>query len=177
MSLTCPACENGLSEITVADIKVDVCKGGCGGIWFDNFELEKFDEQHEHAGAELLEVEKDPDINIDYEAKRNCPHCSDIKMMRHFFTVKRKVAIDECASCGGVWLDSGELRDIRDAFENEEARHKAFDEYFEDVFGETLRQKQAETEEQLGKTQKAVRAFRFICPTYYIPGKQGWGAF
>jgi len=26
---------------------VDVCQNGCGGIWFDNFELEKVDEKHE----------------------------------------------------------------------------------------------------------------------------------
>lgn len=60
---------------------------------------------------------------------------------------------------------------------NEEARGKAFDEYFEDVFGEVLRQKQIEGEDKLRKTRKAVQAFRFICPSYYIPGKQGWGAF
>lgn len=177
MSLICPACGNQLTEVTIVDIKVDVCKGGCGGIWFDNFELEKFDEQHEHAGEELLNVDKDPKVSVDYEAKRHCPRCDDMKMMKHFFTVKRKVEIDECGGCGGFWLDAGELGGIRDAFATEEDRHKAFDQYFNDIFGETLRQEQQKSQEQLAKARKMAHAFRFICPTYYIPGKQGWGAF
>ena len=177
MSLICPACGNGLTEVTISDIKVDICKGGCGGVWFDNFELEKFVEQHEHAGDEVVDIEKDSNVGVDCEGRRNCPRCSDITMTRHFFTVKRKVAIDECASCGGVWLDAGELRDIREAFPTEEDRDKAFDEYFEDVFGERLRQEKVKTEEELLKTRKAVRAFRFICPSHYVPGKQDWGAF
>ena len=40
--MNCPACGNVLKEMTVSDISVDVCQGGCGGIWFDNFELKKF---------------------------------------------------------------------------------------------------------------------------------------
>jgi Zn-finger nucleic acid-binding protein len=30
-----------MEEITVDEIKVDVCKDGCGGIWFDQFEPKK----------------------------------------------------------------------------------------------------------------------------------------
>lgn len=177
MSLICPACSNELTEITVSGIQVDVCKGGCGGVWFDNFELEKFDEQHEHAGEELLKIDINPDVVVNYEEKRSCPKCDDIKMMRHFFTVGRKVEIDECGGCGGVWLDVGELRGIRETFETEQARDQAFEEYFEDVFGETLRDQQNRTVEELEKTRKAVRPFRFICPSHYIRGKQSWGAF
>jgi hypothetical protein len=25
--------------------------------------------------------------------------------------------------------------------------------------------------------QRIANAFKFICPSYYIPGKQAWGAF
>jgi len=42
--MNCPACGNILEQMTVGDVTVDVCQRGCGGIWFDNFELEKFDE-------------------------------------------------------------------------------------------------------------------------------------
>ena len=52
--MNCPACGNVLEEMKVGDVMVDVCQGGCGGIWFDNYELEKFDEPHESAGEELL---------------------------------------------------------------------------------------------------------------------------
>jgi Zn-finger nucleic acid-binding protein len=175
--MKCPACSNQLQEMTVGDVAVDVCKGGCGGIWFDNFELKKFDEPHESAGEELLDVECDTGLVVDRTKKFNCPKCNDIVMMRHFFSVKKEVEVDECPSCGGFWLDAGELRKIRSLFNTEEERHKAADEYFTEVFGDELNAMQAEDEAKLAKSQKIANMFRFICPTYYIPGKQNWGAF
>ena len=50
--MKCPACEKELQQITIETITLDVCEGGCGGIWFDNFELEKVDEPHESAGED-----------------------------------------------------------------------------------------------------------------------------
>ena len=100
--MQCPVCSNELHEISVSGIKVDICKGGCGGIWFDNYEFKKFDENHESAGEKLLNVERGENIKIDYNKKRNCPKCNNILMMRHFYSVKRQVEIDECPGCGGL---------------------------------------------------------------------------
>ena len=175
--MKCPACENILQEMTVGGVAVDVCKGGCGGIWFDNFELKKFDEPHESAGEALLDVERDESLIVDHTKRLKCPKCDDIVMMRHFFSVKKGVEVDECPGCAGFWLDAGELRKIRSLFETEEERHKAAEEYFEEVFGDQLRAMKAENEVKLAKTRKIVNLFRYICPSYYIPGKQDWGAF
>ncbi len=175
--MKCPTCENMLQEMTVGDVAVDVCKGGCGGIWFDNYELEKFDEPHESAGEALLDIERDESLIVDHTKRLKCPKCDDIVMMRHFFSVKKGVEVDECPGCAGFWLDAGELRKIRSLFETEEERHKAAEEYFEEVFGDQLRAMKAENEAKLAKTRKIVNLFRYICPSYYIPGKQDWGAF
>ena len=175
--MKCPACSNQLQEMTVGDVTVDVCKGGCGGIWFDNFELKKFDEPHESAGEELLDVQCDASTVVDRTKRLKCPKCDDIVMMRHFFSVKKEVEVDECPSCSGFWLDVGELRKIRSMFNTEEERHKAADEYFSEVFGAEFAAMQAESEEKLAKARKISNMFRFICPSYYIPGKQDWGAF
>ena len=117
---------------------VDVCRGGCGGIWFDKFELNKFDEPHESAGEELLEIEQDESIIVDHTKRFKCPRCDDVVMMRHFFSVKKDVEVDECPGCGGFWLDAGELGKIRGLFNTEEERHKAAKEYFSKVFGGEL---------------------------------------
>jgi Zn-finger nucleic acid-binding protein len=175
--MKCPACPNQLQQMTVGDVTVDVCKGGCGGIWFDNFELKKFDEPHESAGEALLDIERDEGFVVDLNKKRNCPKCSDIVMMRHFFSVKKQVTVDECPACAGIWLDAGELRQIRSMFNTEEERHQAADEYFNEVFGDELRAMQAESEAGLQKARRIANTFRFICPSYYIPGKQAGGAF
>ena len=48
--MKCPACFNQLTEMQVGSLVVDVCDGGCGGIWFDAFELQQVDEEDEAAG-------------------------------------------------------------------------------------------------------------------------------
>ena len=98
-------------------------------------------------------------------------------MLRHFFSVKQEVEVDECPSCGGYWLDFGELARLREQFENEEERNGAAEEYFEEIFGKELTAMREESEEKLKKARKIAHMFRFICPSYYIPGKQDWGAF
>lgn len=111
--MKCPACFNELTEVQVGSVKVDVCEGGCGGIWLDAFELQQVDEEEEEAGARLLAIERDENIIVDFRRKRDCPRCPDIKLQRHFFSAKRQVEVDQCPNCGGYWLDAGELAKIR----------------------------------------------------------------
>lgn len=175
--MKCPACGNSLTEKTVDSITVDVCDGGCGGIWFDNFELEKVDNSSESAGEALLDNGRDESVTVDHRAKRSCPRCGDQSMMKHFASTNREVEVDECPACGGVWLDAGELGGIRAQYATEDDREKAFQAYFDEVFGEELTRMRAQSEDKALKAQRFARMFRFICPTSYIPGKQTWGAF
>ncbi|MBN1788610.1 MAG: zf-TFIIB domain-containing protein [Sedimentisphaerales bacterium] len=175
--MKCPACSNTLQQMTVEGITVDVCKGGCGGIWFDIREINKFDEPHESAGQVLLDIERDENIVVDHNKKFNCPKCQNIIMFRHFFSIKHKVAVDECPNCGGIWLDAGELRQIRSLFNTEEERHEAAGQYLQNTFGDELEAMAAESQAKLEKARKFANTFKFVCPSYYIPGKQAWGAF
>ena len=98
-------------------------------------------------------------------------------MMRHFESVARKVAIDECPSCGGVWLDAGELNVIRSEFPSAEARHEAARKAFSEMFDGQLAAEHAKSEVELARARKVSRALRFICPSTYLPGKQEGGAY
>src|SRR5262245_37480117 len=111
--MKCPACFSDLTEAQVGSLVVDVCQGGCGGIWFDAFELQRVDEDQEGAGERLLNLPRDERIQLDPARKRDCPRCSGVKLKRHFFSPKRRVEVDECPNCGGYWLDAGELAQIR----------------------------------------------------------------
>jgi Zn-finger nucleic acid-binding protein len=175
--MKCPACSAEMEEMIVEGITVDVCKKGCGGLWFDRFELQKVDEPHESAGESLLQVERNKNIKLDHSQPRMCQKCEDILMTRHFFSVKKEVEVDECPACGGVWLDCGELGQIRTQFSSEEERKKAAEEYFEEIFGKELKKMRQESKEKLEKARKIAHIFRFICPSYYIPGKQEGAAF
>jgi len=111
--MKCPACFNELTQVQVGNVTVDACRGGCGGIWFDAFELERVDEENEAAGEPLLHFERDESIVVDTARKRQCPKCEGIKLHRHYFRARRRVEVDQCPNCGGYWLDAGELAQIR----------------------------------------------------------------
>jgi len=175
--MKCPACSSTLQEVEAGEIKVDVCRNGCGGVWFDNFEFKKVDEQHESTGESLLEIDRNPNVTVDYSVKRQCPRCEDQPMLKHFVSAKREVEVDECPACGGIWLDTGELRSIRAQYATEEERAAAANEYFQSVFGEELAAMKSKSEEHARKAGRFARLFRFLCPSAYIKGKQDWGAF
>ena len=63
--MNCPACGRTLTQKTVGDLTVDVCAGGCGGIWFDNFELQKVDQGSEALGDQLLDIPVDASLQVD----------------------------------------------------------------------------------------------------------------
>ena len=174
--MKCPACGHALTQKNIDGVQLDVCDGGCGGIWFDWFELQKFDEPHEHAG-ELLEVSWDESVQTNHSEPFYCPRCEDTVMMRHFFSVKHEVEVDECPGCGGIWLDHGELEKIRAQFTTEEERRTAGVEHFRKEYGQEFVRMEQDSQAKQQKAQRFAQALRFICPTHYIPGKQEWGAF
>lgn len=132
--MNCPACNHPLTPIQTGRMTVDACEGGCGGLWFDNFELKRVDQPNEIEGEALLNIEFDPGITVDYQRRRSCPKCEGVVMMRHFFSQRRQTQIDSCPKCGGVWLDAGELAQIRRENATKEDRQQAAREYFAQVF-------------------------------------------
>jgi Zn-finger nucleic acid-binding protein len=160
--MKCPACGRALQTITAGDVSVEVCKGGCGGLWFDSHELQKFDEPQETAGEVLLDVPRDEKVKVDHTRKRSCPKCDRVMMLRRFFNVKRQVEIDECPRCAGVWLDSGELGTIRKTHMSPQEMEKAVQEYFREVLGADFAGEHAGGD--LGATHRITRVFRFLTP-------------
>jgi uncharacterized protein len=121
-SPTCPACGHELSAMRVDDLTVDVCDGGCGGIWFDNGEIIEVDDRDETTGGMLTEIAERWASEVDHARKRACPRCDGILMLKRQFGPRQPVEIDECPGCGGIWLDAGELKAIRETFESSEER-------------------------------------------------------
>lgn len=127
---------------------MDVCQGGCGGIWFDNFEMRSLTDPLNFDATALLNVNYDHNTLVDHERRRKCPKCPDIVMMRHFFSQRRQVQVDECPNCGGMWLDAGELAMIRQETAEDALYHATGRDYlgkFMDFAGERrkLRLKEA----------------------------------
>ena len=51
-------------------------------------------------------------------------------MVKHFASSLQQVEMDECYSCGAIFLDHGELSAIREQFETEQERSDAFNKHF-----------------------------------------------
>ncbi len=119
--MNCPVCGKSMVEENFGNVRIDVCKQGCKGIWFDWGELKKLDESHEGAGEALGEALKSPRVNDAERGPLNCPKCG-IAMHAHKYRNAKEVNVDECYSCGGFFLDSGELQAIREQHMSNEER-------------------------------------------------------
>lgn len=145
--MNCPACASPLVALPVEGLVVDVCREGCGGLWFDAFELSKVDQAHEKLGEALVALDFEPTAAI-LPNKRPCPKCPGITMLQHKFSPDKPVMVDECPNCGGVWLDGGELADIRRRSPSTDDRKKAAQRFFDRILVEDLAQLRARRAER-----------------------------
>ena len=119
--MKCPACFNPLTQQHLGSVTIDVCDGGCGGLWLDAFELQRVGPEVAGETGSLPQIRRDAFLRLDLTRKRDCPRCEGVKLKRRFFSPKRRVEIDECPGCGGLWLDAGELDRIHDELEDSRA--------------------------------------------------------
>ncbi|MBU0469661.1 MAG: zf-TFIIB domain-containing protein [Candidatus Omnitrophica bacterium] len=119
--MNCPVCETAMIEEDLGGVLIDICSNGCNGIWFDWFELEKLDETHEGLGKALTAALQSSRAKDDDRGKIKCPKCFN-PMVAHLYKSAKEVTVDECYVCGGFFLDSGELKVIRENFMTEEQR-------------------------------------------------------
>lgn len=163
--MQCPACGTNLTPVEAGDITVDVCKGGCGGMWFGQKELKQLDEPHESAGETLLNVEANPDVSVDRSKPRQCPKCEGVTLMRAFSSPRQQVEIDHCAKCGGHWLDVGELRQIRNLYPSEAERKAHIEKMIDEMWGDELEAAEKRAEEATAKKSTLQKMFEFIVPS------------
>ena len=126
-TIKCPACQKEMVKVFVPTegVNVDVCIDGCGGVYFDNREFKYFDEQHENIDQLIDAIKGKEFIKVDETLPRSCPVCG-ARMVKNFASVKKEVQIDECYSCGGKFLDHGELEKIRAQYVTEDERSAHF---------------------------------------------------
>jgi uncharacterized protein len=114
MNLKCPACAHDLTEKQVGSLCVQVCEGGCGGIWFDTFELRQVQQESEAVGESLIQIHRDRRVVPDPARPRLCLRCVDVPLNRVLFGPGSRAQVDECPKCGGCWFDDGVLARLHD---------------------------------------------------------------
>jgi len=166
--MKCPACQTEMVEKDFGGVMIDVCENGCKGMWFDWFELEKLDEKHEGAGNALKAALQYPKSNDEDRGQINCPKC-DNPMHIHKYKSTKEINVDECYSCAGFFLDSGELREIREGFMSEEES----DAYLQSLINGIPEYAKAQISlEQEKARANALRNYtKFIRLSYYMTGE------
>jgi len=102
-----------MKEKDFGHVLVDVCDGGCKGLWFDWLELGKLDHSNQGFGQSLEEALQNPRQPDSNRKNLTCAKCQT-SMHRHDYRSNKELVVDECYKCGGFFLDSGELKCIRD---------------------------------------------------------------
>ena len=127
--MKCPACGTELVTQMASDIQVDLCQHGCGGLWLDDREIKKFDEEAEF-DPETLRGQLSPSGSVTINTGvRPCPRCSGEILWKRWYDINRQVEVDQCPKCSGIWLDLGELSKIRGQYKTEVERQEAADKY------------------------------------------------
>ncbi len=91
--------------VTYAGVAVDRCTH-CGGIWFDAREKERLLTAD---GAESIDTgNRRIASELDQLRAIECPRCN-ARMLRMTDARKPDVKFEQCAGCGGSFLDAGEL--------------------------------------------------------------------
>jgi uncharacterized protein len=124
--MMCPLCTISLKQVNISGVNIDECFDGCHGLWFDNLELSRLDEVSEGGGETLERLLSYPRGSDERSQKLTCPRCN-VAMQRKSFYYRSNIFIDECYVCGGVWLDAGELKAVRENFKSREQREAICD--------------------------------------------------
>jgi uncharacterized protein len=166
--MRCTVCQKEMVVENFGGVKVDVCKNGCKGLWFDWTELNKLDEKNEGLGEALNEALKFPRNNDENRGQIKCPKCG-LLMHAHKFQSEKEINVDECYKCGGFFLDSGELKIIRDKFMSEAERQA----YEDKIINQdpVINKGMKDLEKEEAKTKAVQRYTRFLRLSYYCTGK------
>lgn len=115
-TIRCPACGNKMKKVFIpsAGVNVDICVDGCGGIYFDRKEIQHFQNGNDKSYNEIKkELSGKIFTPVNQNETRVCPVCA-AKMVKTKIQ-GLNVEIDTCYSCGGIFLDNGELELIRES--------------------------------------------------------------
>jgi Zn-finger nucleic acid-binding protein len=142
-------------------VTVDVCKQ-CAGVFFDEGEINRLRLDGNNAMVELEDAIVPSDAHVEFkvlkETPRACPNCRNpMDKMRYLYN--SPVMLDSCSKCGGVWVEDGELRSMRDVLEgcDEKGATKVRTEAYV-----AMAELQSRTEANLMRVKRVERAMRLF---------------
>lgn len=124
-----------LMAIQIKNVELDICPK-TGGIWFDRFEINKFDETHEDISEILKALPKNP-VPPEVLKSRKSPKHPSVIMQQQPYGPKGMngiLTVDVCSMSAGIWLDYQEIQKIQELYPNESDRKKSVEDFVEKSF-------------------------------------------
>lgn len=108
--MKCPRDGAELAPVKVGAIEIDKCHQ-CDGLWFDEGELQRIQKMDRTDLEEQLEMQYgDPTVEPgQVDGYMRCPRCDDGRLNAVTYTFEKRMKIDRCDKCFGVWIDDKEL--------------------------------------------------------------------
>jgi len=153
-TIRCPACGTIMTKVFIpsAGVSVDICADGCGGIFFDNKELNHFKHAGDNSMEEINRLLSGKEYKkVDEQAIRICPACSTNMVKNNI--ANTNIQVDNCYQCGGIFLDYGELEIIRNSLKKYTNRNYTEPQTLSQQFQPT--QKEFTIEEYYKEAQKS----------------------
>ena len=161
--MKCPACENELTEHKVSGVKVNICRGTCGGLWFHLTQTRKIERLKPGAGSALLNFERADGVKIYRGAEHPCPHCKTTILYRHFFSKKHDTEVNQCSKCSGFWIDVGGLVKIMNS--PLEGRKELLEKYFTAIMDEKISGMNRGNQDVAQAAELIINIFNFVRPS------------
>ena len=141
-------------------VTVDTCLQ-CAGIFFDEGEVNEIRARGGNVAFQELDelIQPTPEYFALEENKyRKCPSCV-ATMRRYRYMYSSPVFLDSCESCGGIWVENGELTKMKEYLEGQKLSKTAPLSPERDEAVATL---DAIAIEQHAKADRAHRIARFL---------------
>jgi len=110
---------------------VDECST-CQGIWLTKEKLFAIEQSSENDYDSIIEQNRpasvariDTTVVVSKPRNLDCPACNS-PLTEHEHGYFSGIMIDSCISCGGVWLDKGELQALEIFFETHRSETNSF---------------------------------------------------
>jgi Zn-finger nucleic acid-binding protein len=127
--VNCPRCKSSLIVVEYHKIELDWCPS-CEGLWFDRGEMELVATRL--SGSTATPAATTPADTR--EGRLKCPLCR-ARMDKRYLGSPPVIIADICPSCGGLWLDHGELELIVSQAQGGDIRANPVLEHLRDTFG------------------------------------------
>ncbi len=112
----CPNCDLKLEKVVAkshygVDVELNQCPG-CGGVWCDDLEMHRVSPKSARSLGKLNAKKLQKLVPI--KKKLVCPRCrGPLKEFKDPYFPKQ-IKLEHCFSCGGFWLNRGELLQFKD---------------------------------------------------------------